>query len=455
MNIDRTVALRERALLLVPQVLHPRLGIPACLGGRYETLFVRDMADSTTQALREAVNMQIPGLIEAAQISIDIADEYKGVNHDEISGEEKDRRLHEIYLPISSPSQKRRLKMLGKCGMPVKKDRETGNLYMVNYFAGDANGKLIQAVLSVGEAVEVTEGRSRADEYLRKLWPEIKSAVNHDLRNTKKYGMGVVVTDPKNNCGFEAQTWGDGSGRYAREDGTRLEKGEKIFYSNAVNAVKGYESAAVIAERLGYVKQARDLALMSEEGREQIDNLFWSDSMQTYIPAIDKNGKFEIINDDPIDGIYCGVVPEQKAEMVIGRLLEPDMLTRYGIRTRSKSSSRYTERGFLAYQNGAIWPNRNTMAVFGMLNYGMIREAEVMAEAVDNYVEAAGFRELMLCTRRDEELRAYLERGKEVAPSVQSWALFGYLGVSAWVIRRHQEQETQERTRQFSRGMVA
>lgn len=455
MGIERTILLRERALLLVPQVLDPVLGIPACLGGRYATLFDRDMADSATQSLREVSNARIPGLVDAAKKSIDIVNEHKGVEDDPESGEEPDRRLHEIYLPINSPTQHQRLKLLKRCGMPVKTDKKTGYPYMVNYFAGDANGKLVQVILAVAEAIDMTNDRSRGDEYLGAMWSEVQSAVAHNIRNTQKHGEGVVVTDPRNKCGFEAQTWGDGIGRYRREDGRKLEKGSKIFYSNAVNAIRGYGSASIIAERLGYGKEANDYALEFEAGKERVDKLLWSDKLQTYMPAIDRNGPFEVVNDDPIDGLYCGVIPEERADRVIGRLLEPDMLTQYGIRTRSKRSRFYTEGGFLAYQNGSIWPNRNTMAVLGMADYGYENEAWFVAEAVDNYVEEAGFAELKLCTRRDEELRSYLERGKEVVPQVQSWALFGYLGVSAWAIRRHEEQTLLAQTSSPQRSLVA
>lgn len=437
-GIERTVHLREQAINLVPQTIDRTQGtIKASDDGRYAALYGRDAADSITQVLPHPENHHIPGLLAAAVRTIEVLNLHRGQKSVAETGEAAGRAPHEIW---TEDSPQDRLKELKAGGLPVRVNPQD-RFSMINYFGGDTTPKLNQAIRVVAETVDAVYSPKVGDLFLQRMWPHIEAGIAHDVRNADQYGQDVIVSDPRNRAasfssdGFLYQSWRDGVGAYIGDEEKKLHP-PFILFPNVCHYLKSLTDSAEMAERLGYSKEAIDLRSKAEHGREQLDKLFWMEDEQFYAPLVDRYGQIRFISCDPIDGLYCGVLSPDRARMVIQRLMQPDMKTRYGLRTRSSLSPRYTEEGFESYQNGTIWPNRNTMAALGMIRYGFIQEAISIIAGVENFIEERGFSELAICTKDEEVLLDYRENGLSKAPQVQSWFLYGYLGVSAWLLRR-------------------
>lgn len=438
-DIERTSRLREQAINLVPETIDPRQRtIKASSDGRYAALYARDLADSVTQSLPHPENHHIPGLLEAAISTIEVLNLHRGKRSVAETEEEGGRVPHEIW---TEDSPQDRLAELQAGGLPVRVNPQTRRLSLVNYFGADTTAKLNQAIRVVAETIGIISSGYAEDLFLAKMWPQVEAGLEHDISNAKKYGRDVIVTDPRNSSdsstdGFLYQSWRDGVGAYIGDEERKLHP-PFILFPNVCHYIKSLEDSAKIADRLGYVKKAGDLQSEAEISRERLDELCWMEDEQYYASLVDKNGPVKFISCDPIDGLFCGVLRPDRARLVVQRLMEPDMLTRrYGLRTRSSNSPKYTEEGFEAYQNGAIWPNRNTMAALGMIQYGFTPEAKVVIEGCENYIEQRGFSELAICTKGAEDLVDYRENGVPKALKIQSWFLYGYLGVSAWVLRQ-------------------
>ncbi len=446
LDVERTIRLREQAINLVPETIDSKQGIiKASSDGRYAALYARDGADSLTQSLSHPENDYIPGLLKAGVKTIRVLNLHRGQRSVAETEEYKGRVPHEVW---TEDSPQDRLAELQEGGLPVRVNPENKRLSLVNYFGADTTPKLNSAIKVVAEAIDAVYSPQDGDQFLQEMWPHIEAGLRHDINNADKYGLGVIVTDPRNNStsftdGFLYQSWRDGVGAYIGDE-ERAIKPPFILFSNVCHYIKSLENSAGIADRLGYTGIVNDLRLRerAELARQQLDKLFWMEDEEYYAPLVDKNGPVKFISCDPIDGLYCGVLRPDRARMVVERLTEPDMLTRrYGLRTRSSRSPKYIEEGFEAYQNGAIWPHRNTMAALGMIQYGFIQEAVSIIAGVENYIEERGFSELAICTKEDERLIDYSEPDKNgmpepKAPKIQSFFLYGYLGVSAWVLRQ-------------------
>jgi glycogen debranching enzyme len=72
-------------------------------------------------------------------------------------------------------------------------------------------------------------------------------------------------------------------------------------------------------------------------------------------------------------------VPEDRAGRVVGRLMAPDMLTGWGIRTLSAENPAYNP---FSYQRGSVWPHDNAIIALGFRRYGFAEEAALLARQI-------------------------------------------------------------------------
>lgn len=111
--------------------------------------------------------------------------------------------------------------------------------------------------------------------------------------------------------------------------------------------------------------------------RTAFDEAFWLPDRGWYAVGLDRDRR-------PIDALtsnighclWAGIVPEQRAGEVVGRLMAPDMFTGWGLRTLSSEMGAYNP---MSYHNGSVWPHDTALAVAGMARYGFTDEAQRVA----------------------------------------------------------------------------
>jgi hypothetical protein len=280
-QIDRTLYLRPQAIALVPSTFQREVGIlanPPFLG-KYPGEYSRDLEALLAMSLPEPENRTIlvaqaqpevdpesrdMTLIDAAKTSIFTINRHRGRKYNPRTDEEPGRAPHEI---LTGPANQERLREMNPATMPVIKDSITGELSMVNYFAGDATAKINNAIWITAQAIDATEGPLKGDEFLREVWPHVEAGMRHDAANTDRYGMGLLVTDPRST--FWPQVWRDGVTGYMGENGEQL-RYPVVFFSNAVAGIKELGVVAEMASRLGEERFIRELNLQkrAETARE-------------------------------------------------------------------------------------------------------------------------------------------------------------------------------------------
>jgi glycogen debranching enzyme len=125
---------------------------------------------------------------------------------------------------------------------------------------------------------------------------------------------------------------------------------------------------------------AEQLAGKAEALYELFNGLFWMDDMGTFALALDKNKKpCRVRTSNPGHLLYCGIVPEDRAEKLVKMLMSEEMFTGWGIRTVSSNETLYNP---VSYHNGSVWPHDTGICAAGFARYGYFREAEKILQSL-------------------------------------------------------------------------
>lgn len=119
-----------------------------------------------------------------------------------------------------------------------------------------------------------------------------------------------------------------------------------------------------------------------------VDSRFWLGPADGYAMALDGAKRpVRVVSSNPGHALWAGLVPPERAGPLIARLLRPDMLSGYGLRTLSRDSPFYAP---FAYHRGNIWPFDNAIFVLGLLRHGRDAEAVRVARSVGDALTRAG-----------------------------------------------------------------
>jgi glycogen debranching enzyme len=128
---------------------------------------------------------------------------------------------------------------------------------------------------------------------------------------------------------------------------------------------------AELAERL-----ERDAATL----RQRFDEVFWLGRRRFYALALDGEKRpVDTLTSNIGHLLWSGIVPPDRAEILVRRLLGKDMFSGWGIRTMSVRERPYSP---LRYHNGTVWPHDTALVAEGMRRYGFREEATQVAHAL-------------------------------------------------------------------------
>ena len=201
----------------------------------------------------------------------------------------------------------------------------------------------------------------------KQLEPNWRAAIGWIERYADPRGL-INFRQRDDGHGLTVQSWKDSADSMSYGDGRLAEGGL------AVAEVQGYAFAALNAaidlsrlcdgpagEREAWRRRAAALA-------ETVDRLFWMPRQQTYALALDADGRqLDVAASDAGHLLWSGIVPDERAPLVIARLFADDMWSGYGLRTLSTREERYNP---LSYHNGSVWPHDTALFAAGLHRYG-------------------------------------------------------------------------------------
>ena len=205
-------------------------------------------------------------------------------------------------------------------------------------------------------------------------------------------GDGFVEYERRSKRGLENQSWKDSW------DSQRFADGSLAKTPIAPVEVQGYvyDAKRRMAQLAREVWRERDLAdRLDAEARElqaRFDEAFWTNARGGYyVLALDGDKKqVDSLCSNIGHLLWSGIVPPDKVDAVVDRLMGSGLWSGWGVRTMSAEDNGYSP---LSYHNGTVWPHDNSLIAWGLARHSRWPEAH---RIIRNLLTAAGHFEYQL-----------------------------------------------------------
>ncbi|GHG42649.1 amylo-alpha-1,6-glucosidase [Sinomonas cellulolyticus] len=234
----------------------------------------------------------------------------------------------------------------------------------------------------------------RAPEAVRALVPAARRAADWLLASATGPG-GFLAYRDESGHGLSNQGWKDSA------DAMQFMDGRHAQGPIALAEVQGYaHQAAVAAADLfdelpggggsGLRTAAAELREFASALRARFRESFWVDDAVGPFPAMALDG-----GGTPLDApgsnmghlLGTGLLDAEEAQLVVDRLLEPELFSGYGIRTLTTAAAGYWP---LSYHCGSVWAHDTAIAIRGMRAEGFNPEAAKVARGLLRASESFG-----------------------------------------------------------------
>ena len=173
--------------------------------------------------------------------------------------------------------------------------------------------------------------------------------------------------------------WKDSEDSVLYPDGT-LVKSPKALCELQGYVYDAWLRMAEVYKELGNPDRGRALRAKAEALFRHFNEVFWDEASGFYAYALDGDKRPVLtVASNPGHLLWSGIVPPERARLVVARLLAPDMNSGWGIRTLSSLHPAYNPH---SYHNGSVWPHDNSIIAAGFKRYGFAAEAAVIAHDI-------------------------------------------------------------------------
>ncbi|MEO6947969.1 MAG: hypothetical protein ABI150_15760 [Nitrobacter sp.] len=192
-------------------------------------------------------------------------------------------------------------------------------------------------------------------------------------------GDGFQEYQTRSPVGYENQGWKDSGEALVNTDGS-LVKGPKALCELQGYVYDAWLRMAQIYDALQKPASADALRVKAAALFDNFNEAFWNEDIGFYAFCLDGDKKQVLsVTSNPGQCLWSGIVPPERAQRVVERLMRPDMWSGWGIRTLSSDHVSFNP---YHYQVGAVWPHDNGFIAQGMKRYGFHDQANRVAEAV-------------------------------------------------------------------------
>ncbi|MFC1640673.1 amylo-alpha-1,6-glucosidase [Patescibacteria group bacterium] len=329
----------------------------------FKRLFGRDSCITALQVLDDQP--------DTARATLKILARYQGRKNRARSEEEPGKILHEHYVG-GLPQKLYALANFHSFFRRVRHMMDWGYPY---YGSIDATAWWM---ILLGEYYKKTGD----DAFVKEMWMNVKHAIRWTMDSGNINDDIFIEYKRKNPKGLYDQSWKDAMEIQMKEPIAKVE-------------VQGYYYAAYVEmgklsrEVIGDEKLAAALEERAAILKKAFNERFWMEDAGYYAFAIDGDGKqVEHITSDPGHCLFTGIIDDQKVERFVARLFEPDMATKYGIRTQSEKDEQYH---YDSYHHGSIWPHDNWVIYMGLKKLGYEKEAQHIRDGLVAALNELGY----------------------------------------------------------------
>jgi glycogen debranching enzyme len=156
----------------------------------------------------------------------------------------------------------------------------------------------------------------------------------------------------------------DSAGRLAKPPIALVEVQGYAYYA--------WRAAAELFRRLG----DNDEALRCQTAARQLKTAFLKTFVKNHGPeviyALDgAKQPIRAVTSNEGHLLFTGILPAPVTRAIIRRLMHPDILSGYGVRTLSQTMPYYNP---MSYHNGSVWPHDNAIIAWGLKRQGAVHE---------------------------------------------------------------------------------
>jgi glycogen debranching enzyme len=232
-------------------------------------------------------------------------------------------------------------------------------------------------------------------------------------------GDGFQEYQTRSLVGYENMGWKDSGDSVVYTDGS-LVRGPKALCELQGYVYDAWLRMSEIFEELGKFGRAEELRAKAAALFEQFNEAFWDEELGFYAFALDgEKKKVLTVASNAGHCLWSGIVPPERAETVVKRLMAPDMWSGWGIRTLSSLHPAFNPYN---YQTGSVWPHDNAIIALGFKRYGFGAEAAKIARDISDagsHFQSNQLPELYTTIERDEDSFPVQYLGANVP---QAWA---------------------------------
>ncbi len=225
--------------------------------------------------------------------------------------------------------------------------------------------------------------KTKDKKFLRNHWENILMALNwmEDCGDKDKdYFLEYQRMNPR---GLFHQGWKDG-----------FEDRLKIKAPVAIVEAQGYQYLA-LREIAGLARERKELDLAgklekrAECLKKEFNKKFWMKDQKYFALALDGEKKQrKAIASNPGHLLFTGIAEDDKIDAIVERLFEPDLWTKYGIRTHSEKEPDFDPE---SYHLGSIWPHDNWIIAQGLKKLRFKEGYKKIKKAIFLAYEEIGF----------------------------------------------------------------
>jgi glycogen debranching enzyme len=214
---------------------------------------------------------------------------------------------------------------------------------------------------------------------LERYLPNAEAALDWIDNYGDRDGDGLQEYQTRSPVGYENVAWKDAGDSMVYADGTPV-RGPKALCELQGYVYDAWVRMAEVFDALGKPDRAKALRAKAATLFQKFNETFWDEDSGFYAYMLDgEKRRVLTVASNPGHLLWSGIVPIDRAERVVARLMAPDMNSGWGIRTLSSDHPAYNP---YSYQNGSVWPHDNSLIALGFKRYGFSTEAGHIARDI-------------------------------------------------------------------------
>ena len=227
------------------------------------------------------------------------------------------------------------------------------------------------------------------DDQLRQLLPNLEAALAWMRDHGDADGDGFLEYVDESGHGLANQGWKDSGDSIQWRDG-RLAEGPIALCEVQGYAYRAAVDGADLLDHLG--RDGSEWREWAAELKDRFAKSFWIDDPAGAYPAVALDAAKR-----PVDSLTSnighllgtGILQPGQAELIMNRLIGPELNSGYGLRTLSTDAAGYWP---LSYHGGSVWAHDTAIAIDGLIREDFADAAAILSEGLLAAAESFGFR---------------------------------------------------------------